>query len=125
MIILRNSRDNSIEVTTQEKVTGTPTYYVFKLTDKLTNNEVLFIPQGLLPYGSWPERYNIFDFSLGRENIDTGLIDDPTNGYINNLEEGQWVYEIYSEYGIAPTASTPITIGSFAILCESGRALIK
>lgn len=124
MIIARNSRANSVEVTTQEKVVGTPTYYVFRITNKLTNNEILFIPQALLPYGPWPERYNIFDFSLGITNFDTGLIDDPVNGFLENLEEGQWIYEIYSESGTPPTTN-PVSIGSFARLCESGRLLIK
>jgi hypothetical protein len=115
MIILENDKLNSVVVTTQEKVVGTPSYYVFKLTDKLTNNEILFIPKGLLPYGNYPDRYNVFDVELGN-------VDNPTSGYILNLEEGQWVYEIYSETGVAPTYSiTP----SYTNLCESGRALIK
>lgn len=116
MIKLLNNRANTAIVTTQEKVTGTPTYYVFKFINKLTNDELLFIPIGLLPYGG-PDRYNAFDFELG-------TIDDPVNGYILNLEEGQWNYEIYSEYGTAPTTN-PVTLGSWANLCESGRIIIK
>ena len=124
MIIARNTRPNTATVTTQEKVVGTPTYYVFKLNNDLTREELLFIPQGGLPYGSWPERANNFDFNLGLENFDTGLIDDPVNGYLPNLEEGQWNYEIYSEYGTLPTTN-PVTLGSGARLCESGRLQIK
>jgi len=123
MIEARNNRPNTVIVTTQEKVVGTPTYYVFKFINKLTNDEILFIPEGLLPYGG-PDRYNAFDFNLGLENFDTGLTDDPVNGYLPNLEEGQWNYEIYSEYGTAPTTN-PVTLGSFARLCESGRVIIK
>lgn len=124
MIIARINRANTATVTTQEKVVGTPTYYVIKFINKLTNDEVLFIPQGGLPYGSWPERANNFDFNLGLENFDTGLIDDPVNGFLPNLEEGQWNYEIYSEYGTQPTTN-PVTLGSGARLCESGRLQIK
>ena len=124
MIIARRSRSNSVVVTTEEKVIGTPTYYVIKFINKLTNDEVLFIPKGDLPYGSWPERYNVFDFSLGLENFDTGLIDDRVNGFLPNLDEGQWNSEIYSEYGTVPTTN-PVTLGSGARLCESGRLQIK
>lgn len=124
MIIARNNNPNTVTVTTQEKVVGTPTYYVFKLNNDLTKEEILFIPSGDLPYGPWPERANNFDFSLGRVNFDTQLIDDRVNGFLPNLELGQWNYEIYSETGTVPTTN-PVTLGTWARLCESGRLQIK
>lgn len=118
MIILRNNRPHTIAVTTQEGVIGTPTYYVIKLIDKLNGDEILFIPFSGLDSSPFPERYNEFSF-------DIGTIDDPVNGYILNIEDtGQWVYEIYSEYGTKPTTN-PVSLGSWANLCESGRATIK
>lgn len=123
MIIIKNLislpvGSNVFRVTTQEKVIGTPTYYLIKLINKLNKDEVIFVPNyDGKDMSTNPKRYNDFWFRF----VDPSLSSNLTGDLIE-LEIGQYNYEIYSEYGSIPTIEPILISGN---LVESGIAIVK
>jgi hypothetical protein len=93
MIVLNQNSSNNVYLTLSESVTlsANTVYFLFRLTDETTKEEVLFTAPDL---STNLYRYNKFNITLTGS---TAPNIDYTNGIISLNPYGKWNYEVYEQ----------------------------
>ncbi len=96
-------------------------YFLFKITNDLNRNEILFISEDVSPF---VDRYNQFYISVTQSNTPDVWNSQIGLFGINDDDGSQWTYEVFGCQGPKPTSGT-LSIPTEARSLETGRMIYK
>ena len=104
MLVITKGVQSDIMVTLQDSITLLNPYYLFVFTNISTKEELKVIVNSADDKSYFPNRINVFEID---------------NALFNDLQTGQYVYEIYEQLSSTNEDTTGLN------LVENGRMILK